>query len=418
VSAPTVEAARRALAARFKTIESAELDARLLLGHALGLDLTGLISAAQRRLTQDESARLEEFAGRRLTGEPVARIIGEKEFWGLPLRLSPATLVPRPDTETVVELALEIFRGLAISGRSPRIADIGVGSGAILLALLHEIPDAFGIGTDLSLTALITARDNARALGLAGRAGFVACSYASALRGPFDLIVSNPPYIRSGDIADLAVEVRDVLGGGPAGGGADGLAAFLRAQRVAALVDATHPFAKTISAHAVAACAAAGVPLLRLERPGWAPGPGDDWHPVATMAAAAQALGAAPRRIFLTIGRQDLIPFRDLAPQHDYLIRSVDAPEAALLPPQARLITARGPFAEAAEQALLAETGIDILVTKNSGGSEAKLAAARSLGLPVIMVERPPVSGGDRAETAEAALAWILDHGVRTMRGA
>ncbi len=141
MSAPTVEAARRALAARLKSaaIESAELDARLLTGHALGLDLTGLISAARRQLTPDESARLEEFARRRLAGEPVARILGEKEFWGLPLQLSSATLVPRPDTETVVELALELLRAGGDLDRPLRIADLGTGSGAILLALLSRV---------------------------------------------------------------------------------------------------------------------------------------------------------------------------------------------------------------------------------------------------------------------------------------
>ena len=126
-------------------IESAELDARILTGHALGLDLTGLISAAQRQLTPDKSARLEEFARRRLAGEPVARILGEKEFWGLPLQLSSATLVPRPDTETVVELALELLRADGDLNRPLRIADLGTGSGAILLALLSELPAAQGI---------------------------------------------------------------------------------------------------------------------------------------------------------------------------------------------------------------------------------------------------------------------------------
>jgi release factor glutamine methyltransferase len=127
VSAPTVEAARRALAVRLKiaAIESADLDARLLTGHALGLDLTGLILAAQRQLTPGESARIEEFARRRLAGEPVARILGEKEFWGLPLQLSSATLVPRPDTETVVELALELLRAGGNLDRPLRIADLG-----------------------------------------------------------------------------------------------------------------------------------------------------------------------------------------------------------------------------------------------------------------------------------------------------
>lgn len=207
----SIESARRALAAQLKSarLDEAELDARILVGAALGLDLTGLIAQAARPLTAAEALRLAQHAQRRIAGEPVARILGAQEFWGMPFRLSEATLVPRPDTETVVELALEIFRGLTISGRRARIADIGVGSGAILLALLREIPDAFGVGTDVSLTALNTARDNAAALGLADRAGFVACSYASALRGPFDLIVSNPPYIPSTEIPKLSIEVRE-----------------------------------------------------------------------------------------------------------------------------------------------------------------------------------------------------------------
>ena len=206
----SVERARRALAAQLRSaqLEKAELDARILLGAALGLDLTGLIAQAARLLTETETSRLAQYAGRRIAGEPVARILGTREFWGLPFRLSEATLVPRPDTETVVELALEIFRDRQAS-RQMRIADIGTGSGAILLALLHEIPGAVGVGTDLSLTALETARDNAAALGLADRASFVACSYATALRGPFDLVVSNPPYIPSAEIPKLSIEVRE-----------------------------------------------------------------------------------------------------------------------------------------------------------------------------------------------------------------
>jgi release factor glutamine methyltransferase len=222
----TVEIARRALTARFKAagIDSAELDARLLIGAALGLDLTGLITSANRTLTPDESNHLESLAARRLDGEPVARILGQKEFWGLPLKLSAATLVPRPDTETVVELALEIVR--ASSLRPKRIADIGIGTGAILLALLHELPDAFGVGTDISLDALATARRNAADLGLSSRTGFIACSYAAALSGPFELIVSNPPYIPTRAIAGLAVEVRDFDPLAALDGGADGLDAY------------------------------------------------------------------------------------------------------------------------------------------------------------------------------------------------
>src|SRR5712672_1918922 len=224
----TVETARRTLTARFRTnaIDSAELDARILVGAALGLDLTGLITAATRTLTAAEAARLEDLACCRLTGEPVARILGAKEFWGLPLRLSAATLVPRPDTETVVELALEMLRAGPAPDRPLRIADIGTGSGAILLALLSELPDAYGIGTDISAAALHTASANARHLELARRAAFTVCDHAAALSGPFDLIVSNPPYIRSAEIAGLAIEVRDHDPRRALDGGTDGLDAY------------------------------------------------------------------------------------------------------------------------------------------------------------------------------------------------
>ena len=224
----TVEVVRRALGARLKAggIDSAELDARILVGAILSLDLTGLITAANRMLTTDESDQLDQFARRRLAGEPVARLLGSKEFWGLPLSLSAATLVPRPDTETLVELALELLRADGPADRPLRIADLGTGSGAILLALLSELPGARGFGTDISTEALQTARDNAARLGLAGRATFIACDYASGLTGPFDLIASNPPYIRSADIADLAAEVRDHDPRVALDGGADGLNAY------------------------------------------------------------------------------------------------------------------------------------------------------------------------------------------------
>jgi release factor glutamine methyltransferase len=224
----TIENARRTLTARFRaaSIDDAELDARALACAALGLDLTGLIASATRGLTVAEAERLEDFAGRRLAGEPVARIIGTKEFWGLPLKLSADTLVPRPDTETIVALGLEVLRAMTIS--NPKIADLGTGSGAILLALLSELPNAFGVGTDISQYALRTARKNAAALGLAGRAGFVACDYGAALSGGFDLIVSNPPYVRSNDIAGLAREVREHDPHRALDGGEDGLGAYRR----------------------------------------------------------------------------------------------------------------------------------------------------------------------------------------------
>jgi len=224
----TVEATRRKLAAKFKAheIDSAELDARILVGAVLGLDLTSLIAQARRSLTVDESRRLEVFAERRAAGEPVARILGFKEFWGLPLQLSAETLVPRPDTETVVELALEMWRGQHPLDRRIHIADIGTGSGAILLALLSEMPEAEGVGTDISLAALRTAKTNAARLGFAERASFIACNYTAALSGPFDLMVSNPPYIRSAEIAGLTREVRNFDPLAALNGGADGLDAY------------------------------------------------------------------------------------------------------------------------------------------------------------------------------------------------
>jgi release factor glutamine methyltransferase len=224
----TVETIRRAFAARFRCsgIDSAELDARMLVGAVLDLDFTGIITAAGRQITENESHRLEAFVRRRLAGEPVARIVGHKEFWGLPLNLSPATLVPRPDTETVVEMALQILRAGARANQPLRIADLGTGSGAILLALLSELPRANGVGTDISAEALQTASGNAARLKLSDRAIFIACDYASGLSGAFDLIVSNPPYIRSADITALAVEVRDHDPRAALDGGADGLDAY------------------------------------------------------------------------------------------------------------------------------------------------------------------------------------------------
>lgn len=223
----SIDQARRDIRTRLEAagIESPELDARLLLGEVLRLDLTGLVAAAAHPLTANEAAALDSLIQRRIDGEPVARLLGRKEFWGLSLALSPATLVPRPDTETIVEAALA---RLQQDGRGDRlrIADLGTGSGAILLALLSELPNAQGIGTDINRDALSIAARNATALGLSGRASFIACDYADALRGPFDLIVSNPPYIPSRDIDDLAIEVRAHDPRLALDGGADGLAAY------------------------------------------------------------------------------------------------------------------------------------------------------------------------------------------------
>jgi release factor glutamine methyltransferase len=224
----TVAAARRALGAQLQAhdIDSPDLDARMLIGAILGLDFTGLIGASAHILTDNEATRLHTFAQRRLSGEPVARIIGIKEFWSLPLVLSPDTLVPRPDTETIVEAALDLLRGDSRSNDALTIADLGTGSGAILLALLSECRNARGVGTDISVNALQTAQRNGTQLGFAGRANFVACNYADALAGGFDLILSNPPYIRSADIAGLAVEVRNHDPMRALDGGADGLDAY------------------------------------------------------------------------------------------------------------------------------------------------------------------------------------------------
>ncbi len=195
-------------------------------------------------------------------------------------------------------------------------------------------------------------------------------------------------------------------------GGVAGLIAYLRAEDIAAVVDATHPFAARISAHAAAACADRGVPLVAFTRPPWQPGPGDRWTTVPDLAAAAAALGPAPRRVLLTVGRLGLAAFR-AAPQHHYVVRTIDPPDPTGLPPDAALILDRGPFRLAAEEALMRRERIQMLVTKNSGGAAAapKLDAARALGVPVIAVARPPGPGGREELFALGdVLAWIEVH--------
>ncbi len=223
-AAYTVADARRAWAASFRTngIDTPELDARLLVGHALSLDHARLAASERRLLGADETNAIAALAERRLAHEPVARIIGFKEFWSLQFRVDAATLVPRPETETVVEAALAAIESCGPRSRDLRILDIGTGSGAILLALLTELPNAFGVGSDVSLPALAVACDNARRFRLS-RAAFVACNMAAALCGPFDIVVSNPPYIASGDIATLSPEVRLFDPSLALDGGADGL---------------------------------------------------------------------------------------------------------------------------------------------------------------------------------------------------
>ena len=227
-SARDIGAARQVIARLFKDagIESPALDARLLIGHALSLNHTALATSADRALTQNERDTIAQLVTRRLNGEPVARLIGEKEFWGLSFKLSPAALVPRPDTETLVEAALAAIDGYKRRDDDLLIADLGVGSGAILLALLHELRNAFGIGTDRSAEALATARSNADALGLSSRATFAMMDFGAGLGRNFDLVVSNPPYIASADIPALARDVREHDPHLALDGGTDGLHAY------------------------------------------------------------------------------------------------------------------------------------------------------------------------------------------------
>jgi release factor glutamine methyltransferase len=224
----TVDAARRDLARRFRDagIDSPALDARILVGHALGLDLTALMRAADRRLAAGDLARLETLAVRRLGREPVARIIGWKEFWGLPFQVTPAVLVPRPETETAVEQALAAIDRTGARSHPLRVADLGTGSGAILAALLTELPNAMAVGTDRDVAALAVARENARRLGVASRAAFAACDFGAAVAPGCDLVVTNPPYVRTDDIAALEPEVRGFDPRGALDGGCDGLAAY------------------------------------------------------------------------------------------------------------------------------------------------------------------------------------------------
>jgi precorrin-6A/cobalt-precorrin-6A reductase len=229
---------------------------------------------------------------------------------------------------------------------------------------------------------------------------------AGRLAGRTDLAVTVSLAGRTADIVDQSAPTR--VGGF---GGVTGLAAYLRDERVDVLVDATHPFAEIISAHAVEAAKATATPLVALHRPAWRPVAGDDWIIVPSMAAAVEAVGQAPRRVFLAIGRKEIAIIAS-APQHFYLIRSVDpiAPPPPDLP-NAAYVVGRGPFTEADDKALLTAHKIEMVVSRNSGGDAgyAKIAAARALRLPVIMVRRPVLPEAETVETVEAAIAR-LDH--------
>jgi len=195
------------------------LDAALLLAHLLQTDRLGLLRQSAEPMLTMELDRFDDVIARRAAGEPVSRICGRREFWSLDLRLSPAVLDPRPDSEALVEAVLS-----RVADRTApwRILDLGTGSGCLLLAVLSELPCATGLGVDISAAAAGLARDNARRLGLGSRAAFVVGDWGEAVTGPFDIIVSNPPYIPSADIGGLAPEVRLhdpmlALDGGPDG---------------------------------------------------------------------------------------------------------------------------------------------------------------------------------------------------------
>jgi precorrin-6A/cobalt-precorrin-6A reductase len=191
-------------------------------------------------------------------------------------------------------------------------------------------------------------------------------------------------------------------------GGPAGLADHLRAERIERLIDATHPYAAQMSAHAAQAARLAGVPLLALRRPAWRPVAGDRWTEVAATRAAAGALGETPRRAFLALGRNEIAAFA-AAPQHHYLVRSVDPVEPPLAVPSATYIRRRGPFREEDDRALLAAHAIDLVVSKNSGGDAAygKIAAARRLGIAVMLLRRPALPEVAAVETVDDAVAWL-----------
>jgi precorrin-6A/cobalt-precorrin-6A reductase len=189
-------------------------------------------------------------------------------------------------------------------------------------------------------------------------------------------------------------------------GGVDGLASYLRSERIGAVVDATHPFAATMTANAFAATEATGTPLIVLRRPGWTEQPGDDWHRVPSMAAAAALVPKLGERVFLTTGRQTIGAFAGVD-ECWFLSRSVEPP-AAPVPARLEVVLDRGPFTVESERALLAEHRIDVLVTKDSGGVAPKLVAAREQGIPVLLIDRPPTPAGEAVATVEAAVAWLV----------
>lgn len=191
-------------------------------------------------------------------------------------------------------------------------------------------------------------------------------------------------------------------------GGAEGLAAWLQSEGIAAIVDATHSYAARISANAVLAAESGALPLLRLQRPAWRAEVGDNWRDAADTDAGVRLLGEKPQTVLLTIGRSEVAAFRE-APQHRYVVRAVDAPKREDLPPRAEVILQRGPFALADELTLMRSRGIDVVVSKNSGGDAAyaKIVAARQFGIPVVMIDRPRLPAARECGDVSAALEWL-----------
>lgn len=211
---------------------------------------------------------------------------------------------------------------------------------------------------------------------------------------------------RTAEPKELPVRMRVGGFGGPAG-----LAEWIEAENVAAVIDATHPFAAQISRNAAEACVAAGVPLIAIRRPPWAPVAGDRWTEVDTMPDAVAALGASRRNVFLTVGRLELHHFTE-APQHRYVLRTIEPVPKDIGLPDMVAIRDRGPFAEDAEAELMLRHGVDVVVTKNSGGTATygKIAAARRLGIPVVIVRQPEKPRVPSVASAPEALDWILRH--------
>jgi precorrin-6A/cobalt-precorrin-6A reductase len=203
-------------------------------------------------------------------------------------------------------------------------------------------------------------------------------------------------------------------------GGAIGLADHLVKENIDALIDATHPYATVISENAAVAARQTAVPFRVLRRTPWTAVAGDRWIEVDGTAAAVRAIREEPRGVFVALGRNEIAPFTAAPPQHHYLIRSVDPIEPPLPLPHVSYVTARGPFSEADDRALMMAHGIDVVIAKNSGGAAAysKIAAARALGIDVILLRRPRVPDTPAVESVEEAIAW-LDHALTSaaMRG-